>query len=467
MNHVVVLLGYLVPGAILGLIATRLAGGMVNPITVYLGIWSLIQALYGLPVLDFPPLAVGTWVLIFASTAAFVAGGLHAGALVRLQLRPRFHGRQSTSPQREAPQYRAELLVKAQHVALLALTLYLVIESFVLLAALAEVGGVGAVLTGDGLNLRWRQMEVRWEEAARPFSMIDVLLGAAGYLFFLGTIAVFWGSRLLLQGRWVIGLAPLALMATFSVLTLQRTTFLYAAVLFVFAYYYHRSVQTGAGALASRRRGVTLIALVPVLALLVPLVIYLPLVLRIPGITPAEAFLSVVEYYVGPLAALNSWVEGSSALAPSALGWGAYTFWGPASVLLRLGVPIDLPPDWLPFSNIQEQGELTVNVYTYLLYLVLDFGVAGALFFAYLLGAASMVLHHRIRVQGRIHLIPAQSIVMTTILFSFFTPTLLRDLRYFLLLVVSVPLGLWLARKPRPLATRTQPAPPALVEGSA
>jgi len=167
------------------------------------------------------------------------------------------------------------------------------------------------------------------------------------------------------------------------------------------------------------------------LVVLVSLVLYLPLKLRQPDLTPSAAARSFVVYYVGGIAALNESVHATGGLPTvDPAGHGVWTLWGEASVLSRLGVSVKLPPNQLPFTTVAVRPVTLSNVYTYLVYLLYDFGWLGIVVGPFVLGGATMMFHWLVIRDGRFVLVPAVAVGMTTILMSFFGLSLIRDFRY-------------------------------------
>jgi oligosaccharide repeat unit polymerase len=338
------------------------------------------------------------------------------------------------------------------------------VQIYEILPTLRAVGGLHAVFggTSSGIEFRRDLQQQASDAAATQFSGGSALLGALGYVLFLGTISLFMGARYVRTGRIVRGLLPLILMAAYSVLTVQRFTFVYSLVLFTFAYYYYAGSARRRERRASRRAWLAAGALV----VLLPAIVYIPLKARQPGTTPAVAVQSALSYYVDGLGSLNVRERGDPRAGSFPRGYGAWSFFGVASIASRVGAPVYLPPNTLPFVNPRTRGIGSSNVYTFLVYFLDDFGTAGVIVIPMLLGALTSLLHYQVRLRARSSLIPAASILSTTVVMSFFGFSLIRDIRYPVLAVASIFVLRW-ASAARTGASSGTVSPHAAVPSSA
>lgn len=430
-DNALVLAVFLLLCAAAVVLGLRLGMGPVNPLVAYFGTWGAMALAYVTPGLDLRALTWRTWALVFASATSFLVGCL-AGWTA---------GRGEPGP----PSATAYDPVRLRRAYLAGLALLLVQFGIVVaeaLPTLAVLGQAGAVRQGAGLELRHALLDGGVESAQTAFGSSSTLLGLLNYVSFLGTLVVLYAPVLLAEGRRLLGLAPLAVVAVQALLTVQRFPFFFALLLFAAARHFHARLRPGRGTPARAR-----LATLAVLAALMPAVLYLPLRLRQPGLGLAEVGESLALYFVSGLAGLNDFAASADALAPPSPTLGGWTFWGLASLLFRAGLIGDLPSGTLAFVGVQGQGTFVTNTYTYLIYPLLDAGVVGLLVAPWLLGFTTSLLQARVLLRREPAAVPALAVLLTSIALSFFALSLIRDVRYLLLMVVAVPVDRWLRRR--------------------
>ena len=328
-----------------------------------------------------------------------------------------------------------------------------------------------AIFGGSGIDVRRAFLSAAIASSQTSFGGGSLLVSIVGYVLFLGTISVFWSGYLARRGRYVLAVLPLLVLALESLILLQRADFVYPFLLFGFSWMYHRGVPASRPNAGPSRRPL----LIAVLAPLVATVLIVPLLIRQPGTSGSQTAQSIATYFVGGVAGLNALSIDDSSLASAASpitglkaptssnyptplrplpvptqGGGAWSFFGAASVLTRLGFPIGTPSNFFAFVTIQAQNGGVINVYTYLLFAYYDFGFLGIILIPFLLGIVATAVDRQVRIQHRWALIPAAAILMTTVAMTFFSLTLTRDLRYDVLLLVAPFIGRRVLGQSRP-----------------
>jgi oligosaccharide repeat unit polymerase len=417
----------------------RLFGNKIaHPVVTYLAVWGSLVAISTLPAIDLRPIQSGTWLLIAASTAGFLVGSIHVWLFQAVRDRAR-SAAPIDSPRYPTSPYNDALFAKAYWAGIAALTVFVGMQIAHFAPIIASIGGWRSVLGGEGLAFRRAYLEVAFRAAETNFATEGFLSGLLGYvLFALGMQAVCWSGHLARRRQWFAALLPLVLMAVYSIVAVERAAFIYTALLCLFSFYYHTRAESADDSPRVRARTRPKpIATILTIILVVAAMIYIPLKLRDPTLTVAGTADSVLEYFTGPFGALNAYVADNPRIVPEHLWLGAYSFWGAASVMLRLGAPITLPPNWLEFVAYQAHGDRLTNVYTWLLYFVLDFGWAGVVLIPYLIGGAATAVYHEAVIRRHVWWIPTLCILMTQIVMSFFAFSLIRDFRFDIILFSS------------------------------
>jgi len=435
----------------------RTTYGPLSPFSLYLFVWGSLVAVATLPIVDLTRIRTGTWLLLLVSSLGFCVGCIHGWFIEQLATR-RGIRRVIAGATGAYDSVRLKRMHLFGCVALLSL-LVLQIHRFGPYA----LDGWRAVLTGgEGLAFRRTYLEAGFRAAETTVDSGGLAQGLLTYaLFAIGMQSVVWSGALARSGHRLQAMLPLLVMAGYAIVAVERSSFVNAFLIFLFSYYYHRQPRDPKaiyGHFASynwRQIGTFGAVLITVFVM-----VYLPLKLRNPSLTVLGTTGSIVEYFTGPLGALNVFVSDNPRIVPPHLAWGTYSFWGAASVALRLGLPINLPPNWLDFVAYQTHGDRLSNVYTWLVYFILDFGWAGVVIVPYLLGCIASSLQYKVLALGRAAWIGTLAVLMTQIAMSFFAFSLIRDFRFVLFVVVSP----WLAKLVRPPAAVRIPFYPSVTE---
>jgi oligosaccharide repeat unit polymerase len=422
--------------ALCGVMLTRALGqGALNPVSVQATVWAVLAVLAVMTVTDFQPMQLATWALMFASTGALALGSTHAwlflGALSRR--------RPATEPIRSVL-YSERTLHRAFYFALAALVAYVAIQFTrpSVLSLLRSVGGIKGILMGGGLEYRYAYVALSLKQSESGLSGIGLVVAVLGYVLFVpAMLLICMTGHFALKGHWWKVALPLVIMAVYSAISLERAVFIHAFLICFLSCYYHSVVDRMGGVRRRPRNLARNVAIAGIALVVIGTIVYFPLKLRDPQMTPFGALDSVFEYVSGPLGALNLYVIQHPLVTPSRPEFGGYTFWGAASILLRLGVPVSLPPNWLEFVPYQAHGERLSNVYTWLIYFVLDFGWVGAIVIPYLFGVVATSVHYLVVIRGRRDLIAPACILMVQLIMSFFAFSLLRDLRFWSVMLFS------------------------------
>lgn len=417
------------------MIARALRQGPVNPVSVYATIWSVLAVLAVLPFSDFLPMRQETWALMFVSFVSLVVGSTQAWLILSALASRR--GRQVAA----APTVYSDRGIRALSlVGLGTLVVYVTLQATrpPLLALVRSVGGIGGVLHGAGLEYRYAYVALALRQAESEFQHGGLAAAIVGYALFVpAMLGILLVGHFALRRQWWMVAAPLIVMALYSFVSLERALFIHALLLCLLSYYYHTKVHRLDGLPKTRTSMRGRLAVATALVAVTGITIYLPLKLREPSLTAVGALQSASEYVSGPLGALNAYVINHPHVTPTQLEFGTYSFWGGASVLLRLGAPVHLPPNWLDFVPYQLHGDRLSNVYTWLVYFILDFGWLGVVVIPYLMGLAATALHYLVLMRGRRDLIPPLCVLMAQLVMSFFAFSLLRDLRFWFVMLFA------------------------------
>ncbi len=409
-----------------GAVSIRLGWGRINPVTVYGAIWGSVVALLSLQLVGFDAMSGATWVVVSGSAAAFVVGcGAGAAFATASSRQPSAVG----SPTRRT--YDERRLALAYKLGLAAFGVYLLIQVVQSLPLLDSAGGIKGLLTGGGLAFRRAQLEAASLHSATSFDSGSALLGIIGYFLFTGALTIFWAGHYARQNRWGLALIPLLMLAMYSLFALERSDFIYGVVLFAFSYMYHgRFVEKGATQMPSGR--------LAFLAILTAAVVLIPIALRQPERASETPLAGPVQYYLGGLAGLDTRLTQDLPAPEPRPATGVWTFYGVASLLERSGLDLGAPPtSALPYVSIGADEQVHDNVYTYLIYPLLDFGYLGMVLYAFVFGGLCALAHTAVRFGRRLDLVPVASLLMASVTMSFFGISLLRDARWLFVVAVA------------------------------
>jgi oligosaccharide repeat unit polymerase len=428
-----------------GVLALRFQRRVLSPVVIYAAVWSLVVLVATAPGRGYLPLDPATWRLVVLASVAFLVGC----ALASRDRRPA--GPAPTGPP-DGP-YDDARLDRAYRWALAALALSVCLDVARVLPLLSAAGGLSGILGGQGLGFREAQVSAAAEAATTSFAGGSLLLAIAGYVLFMGNLCLLWGGFYAACGHWGRAAAPLLLVALYSLLTLQRFAFVYSLLIFLFSYAYHRRL-TPRHRHGSRRP-------LAILGLVCVLVVFIPLQLRGQAVDAGQRYDSVVDYFAGGLAGLNTTLVESVPAPGAQPGLGGYTLFGLASILERLGAPIAAPPNLLPYLSISQTRAVNNNVDTWLIYPYYDFGLVGVILVPLALGALATWADRRVLLRGSVAALGVACIAMTTIAMSFFGLSLIRDVRWLVLAAGAALVTPWLQRRPRPAPAGATASPRA------
>lgn len=413
----------------------------INALVLYIGTWTFVVFSY----LTSPDLEHGLRPMVVAllglATAAFALG--YSISQVGAREYPRSQSR-----------YSEEKLWSAYRWGLAALAAYLVVQTFVLLPYLRQVGGIQGIIAGNGQAFRRAYLT-----AALDRSTVGngggVIIAFLGYVLFLGSLTVVWAGHYAAIGRFKASLPPLLLMAAYSLISLQRSSFLYSLLIFLASWYFHSARQETRT--RSKRLPFTAVALLVITAIAV---IFIPLFLRSQSNTAESRQAGVRSYFISGLVGLNALHAVDPSLQASATGaaspyrtppylgptpgagLGAFTFQGLVSIAQRVGVPVSAPPAANYF--IRSEGTYGVsNTYSFIIYFYDDGRWLGVALGGFLLGLTGGLLQKR-AFSGSLVAIPAACIIFSTIAMSWFGVSLLQDFRYSFLALAAYFLTPWL-----------------------
>lgn len=433
----------LLVGSILTLASVGPPTRRVNALALYIGTWTFVVFSF----LTSPDLEHGlqpTVVALLAlSTTAFVGGYLVS---------------QIGESRREAArfEYSQEKLWVAYRWGVAALAAYLVVQTFVLLPYLRQVGGVHGILAGNGQAFRRAYLSAALESNTNSVGNgAGVLIACVGYGLFLGSLTLVWAGHYAAKGQIRVALPPLLLMAAYSLISLQRSSFLYSLLIFLASWYFH-ATRTGA-----RRRSQRLsITAVTILVATAVAVVFIPLFLRSLSNTAESRQAGVRAYVISGLVGLNALHTVDPTLQASATGaaspyrtrpyagpppgegHGAFTFQGLVSIAHRLGLPVAAPPASNYF--VRSEGAYGVsNTFSYIIYFYDDGRWLGVAIGGFLLGFASGRLQKK-AFSGSLMAVPAACILLATVAMSWFGISLLQDFRYSFIALAAFFLTPWL-----------------------
>lgn len=329
-----------------------------------------------------------------------------------------------------------------------ALVAYGILQVYNMLPLVQQLGGWGVVLSSAGGDFKNAQMSSRAEITAGQFDTQSALLGAVGYVLFLGNLSLFTGAILWRAGgSKFVATIPLLIAAGYSLLSLQRTSFVMSLLIFAFSILLLRGTRTTLVLHApdlprANKRARNPLAIL-VLSFVGATAVLVPLQLRNAGTRNATGFDSLVQYLVAGVAGLDARNRVDALTSPvigdggttigASPGFGSYTFTGLFAILSRLGFEVPRAPHALDYYIVQFNGDsYATNIATSIGDFFMDFGWPGIVFGFFTLGVVSAVLS-RAFVSGSISFLPFTSLVLVTIAWSFFVNALPGDIRYFIL----------------------------------
>lgn len=390
-----------------------------------------------------PDLHQRVWFVILAGSGALVVGSI-VGYAIRTDRVSKFARLDIDAVT------RGHVILCVMYAVSLALSIYQ------LLPVIERAGGFSAVFGasnfGGAEGNAYRVMQIESAEQAlisRASGVSGLMLGAANYIMFLGSLSFVSSGALWIYGRRMLAAAPLLLAAAYSLVSLQRTTFVVALLIAAGSAVLH--IHAGSRPKASRNRPrsfgkgiVSLIALVVLAAVLL-----IPSALRASGTSQQSGLQSLFAYFVSGIAGLNTQFDDSgrsfyglldarsNLAARPELGLGSYTFKGAAGILNRLGVDLQIAPHNFEFWDVNILGITTAtNVGSIYLALLLDWRLYGAALFMFAVGVVFGLVHGKVR-SGSITSIPFLAILSASLAWSFFVPAIFSDARFLILMMLG------------------------------
>lgn len=325
--------------------AWRLRMPAVNGVTAFVAPWTIALLIADFPGVLGNRLSDTTWLMIWCASLALVVGVLSGWVLVGLGKLDQSSNRLRTIEARRLVTWHLWF------VALLAG--YIALQVARLLPVFSSAGGWEALFTGNGSELKAALVDAAALSARESFGPVGLVLAAVGYALFFGNLSLFTGAILWRAGRPLLGAIPIGLSAIYSLVTLQRTTFI-VAVLVMFACWTiaNRGIKSAVWRNLLRPRTwpkKSIMAGATIAAVGAATVLY-PLIVRNTGTSNPVGLKSIANYLVSGVSGLNvripQWtppvVDGVEWAIP---GYGSYTFSGFFNILDRLGLPVPTSPD--------------------------------------------------------------------------------------------------------------------------
>lgn len=429
--------------------AARLGMPLVNGISAFMIPWSAVLSLASIPGVLEPDMAARTWAMVWVATASLVVGVIAGWVLAR--------SRGLSKPPSKRAVIKVQNLVRWHWIFVAALVSYTLLQIAKLLPVFAEQGGWVALLTGNGSSLKTALLEAAAQSASTMFGAVDLLIALLGYILFFGNLSLFTGVLVLRAGRPLASMVPLVTSAVYSLVTLQRTTFVMAALIMGATWlvvHLAEKRRINWKSVFKFRRGskATFAAAILMSAAGLVAVLY-PLVVRNTGTNNPTGLTSLAIYFISGVAGLNvRTVENSNWSAPVVdglmgplPGLGSYTFSGLFNILARLGIPVPQSPTNLDFYDVVLFGtNTTTNINTNLGDYFLDFGWLGLIVVPIVLALLVGYLQSRYIETGDIVFLPPVVFLLVSSFWSFFAGSLLGDFRFMVVCTVGALLLHWL-----------------------
>lgn len=428
----------------------------INPVAALLIPWIVVLTLASLPGVLANKLSQGTWTFVLLGIFSLTMG-IFTGWLAPLgkSAARRFH------PSGPVSELFKRTVTVWHYLLTVALVAWGAIQVSIVWPLVNQLGGLRAVFStsgGTGGEYRHQYTKIRLEQIQGSFDSASILAGALGYVLFLGHISLFTGAILWVMGRRFAAVLPLIASASYSLFSLQRTSFFMAALLFVSsAYLVKKSGIVDISSKVGRRR------ISPVSAgafVLAAAVLLYPLQQRNAGTSNSTGLLSVGQYVIASISGLNAKIDpsgyavsmplndtpGTSAPFP---GYGAYTFGGVFSILIRLGLPLSNAPRSLDYYWVNLFGQSsTTNTGSLFIDFYFDFGWIGIGAMSFILGLAAG-LTYKMSLYGSIWILPAASFLFVATMWSFFGNSLLGDFRFIYMTFIACFFLHWLFHRTR------------------
>jgi oligosaccharide repeat unit polymerase len=423
----------------------------LNAITAFAVPWTLLLIIASLPDLGEPGLIQSTWNMIWLALVG-VGFGCILGAMLGA----------FASRDKQPADYQTEVdigrVVRWHWLLTFALAGYGSLQLYKARALISGVGGWSAIFSSAGGDFRTAQLNQSALAAQTVLDSSGALIGVAGYLLFLGNASLVTGAILWRTGRPYVALLPLLVSALFTLLTLQRASFVMAVLLFAtcVSLFASRESGIGAGVAAARspRRVKPTLAPTVVVLVFTAVAVLLPLQLRNVGSKNATGLTSLFQYLLGGILGLSArdqlnpnWSPPAAdgfVSAGAAPGYGSYTFSGLFRVLHQLGAPVPVGPNGYENYTVAVSGvRYWTNIGTSIYDFRLDFGFFGILVVFFVLAFLATLLQEMQINNRALYVVPMTAYFLVTLVWSFFGSSLLDDVKYLL----SALFGCYLIRR--------------------
>jgi oligosaccharide repeat unit polymerase len=410
------ILAFGLTGLLLSIIATRITGRKINPITIYFTPWMLVIALVESGIPHFLRIGERTWIYLSIGSACY---GL--GAIAILAVRSR---RDASARSARSYDYDDRRLSRYYAIGVVSLFAYLLLQMTKLLPEIHQIGGLSGIFSGGGSQLAIGRNQIAASAASSSFTGGSFAIGILGYILFIGTLTIFWAGYYVRSGRWGRALLPLLILCVYSLLSLDRSAFIYSVLLFTFSVIFHKKETRGG--MSSRAK-----ASLATVAVLFAAVVFIPIALRKPVDPSQPGIASPVSYFADGLGGFNTLILGDVPQPPPDPGYGRWTFHGAASLLQRLGVISGVSTSAnMFFVSVTTNRYQPNNVYSWLVYPLYDDGVTGLVLLGLAFGAATGWAFDLVLLRGRLRALPMLSMLMVSSFMSVYALSLVSDVRY-------------------------------------
>lgn len=436
---------------VLALIGRGATQSWLHPFSIWFTTWAFVASSYASAG---PSLYQMSWQTFQFAMIGLLAVG--AGIFVAAVFQTSINGTRQI-PDTNTHEFRLDpkRLKKVYLLLNIALAGYVGLQVQSLLPVLRSSGGLSAILGGDSaLNFRRAYLSQRLADVQSDLGGGNLLRALLGYLLFVGLLALPLAGYYASVGRWKVAWPPILLTAGYSLLILERASFIYGFAIFFFSFVYCRSL------VGKTKLGKTSWKPAAAMVVLVLAVAVVPAALRATGSSSdPNGQGSVFSYVYAGLAGLNGAVridedlssaytgEGSPVLARRSVravqlgdGRGVWTFQGLSTIAERLGLDLSTPSQGLSYARTGPPLGAIANVYSFVIYLWYDGRLWGVVAGGLLLGAVSQMFHRRVQKMRRFEFLAVAALLMTTLAMSFFGLALLRDPRYLFMAAASVPI---------------------------
>ncbi|MGW0036412.1 oligosaccharide repeat unit polymerase [Gordonia sp. NPDC003376] len=421
---------------------------LAQPVVFLCGSWAIVVLVYGLSAGSVYPLEGLPFLLIAGAVLSVVLGisisGLLSGKIERSGSR--------LFPSRGGIKYDETKLDKAYAMLCVALLGYYLIQVYAILPVIRSMGGFGAIYNGGyGQQFRRAYLSERLDATSSGLSTGGIVFSIFGYMLFLGTLALVFAGYYAAVGKYIRAAIPLVFLGIYSLLILERASFMYGACLFLVSWAYHYYSCQG----VRRIRPIRAISAVLIVGAVTWMVAAIPAMLRSTGLGASDYQAGVVDYLTSGMAGVNGLAHvdptlqaaatGSGAVyAPTSIGtaipgkgYGVWTFQGLVGILDRIGLVDRVPSTGMGYVQTGPDMGSISNVYTFLIYFYYDGGFIGVIVGGVVLGFVAGWADRAVVVRRFPEAVVLACVLGSTLGMSFFGLAMVRDFRYIFLVVVG------------------------------